>query len=442
MKKISKLEIKNFQSHKNTVINFSNFTGIVGETNAGKSAALRALKWALYNTPAGSEFIRKNSPGAAVTVCFDDGSSIKRLRTADGVTPQRNEYTLIFSDGASELLEHFGSGPVDQVMDFHGMRMIDLFGEKESLNLCGQLDAPFFLSKSPQLKAGLIGQLSGVATYDVANKNITSDVRAQKKEIRELRKELSECDNLLKDYAGLDAKFLNMNTASELLAKTTAENGFLEHIQEIHSKLTESEKNIEAICSVLDSRDSFTQTQIIHEQLSILVDRYTKARAISLTLGSELAELAGINAFISDSLISDIRRAQEIIPDVEKSIQRLRQSNQTEFKLKTSLDQLVSVSSVLKYSDTARESGALQDCIEQSQNHLQEITSVHRKILYSEQKLAHSIKEIVENNSQKSEYITAYKNILIESSICPTCFSQISQTEAQNVVHSLESEIY
>ena len=48
----TRLEIKNFQSHKNTTIDFDkNINSICGETDNGKSAVIRAIKWIVENRP-------------------------------------------------------------------------------------------------------------------------------------------------------------------------------------------------------------------------------------------------------------------------------------------------------------------------------------------------------------------------------------------------------
>lgn len=44
-----KLRIQNFQAHKDTTIEFDRITTIVGPSDTGKSAVLRAFKWVEKN---------------------------------------------------------------------------------------------------------------------------------------------------------------------------------------------------------------------------------------------------------------------------------------------------------------------------------------------------------------------------------------------------------
>jgi exonuclease SbcC len=56
---IDHVAIKNFQSHKNTNIDFqrNGVNVIVGTSDQGKSAILRAILWAVNNRPMGTDDI-------------------------------------------------------------------------------------------------------------------------------------------------------------------------------------------------------------------------------------------------------------------------------------------------------------------------------------------------------------------------------------------------
>lgn len=57
---LKRVRLENFQSHRNSVIDFDRgLNVIVGPSDSGKSAIIRAIKWALYNEPSGNYFIRE-----------------------------------------------------------------------------------------------------------------------------------------------------------------------------------------------------------------------------------------------------------------------------------------------------------------------------------------------------------------------------------------------
>lgn len=89
---ISAISIKNFQAHKWLRLRFdAGITTIVGPSDMGKSAIIRALRWALTNRPGGDAFVRHGSQHAATVRVKIDGRTITRRR--GGVSTQ-NEYHL------------------------------------------------------------------------------------------------------------------------------------------------------------------------------------------------------------------------------------------------------------------------------------------------------------------------------------------------------------
>jgi len=87
---IKRIRIENFQSHKDTELSFSDgLNVIVGPSDQGKSAIIRAIKWVLYNEPRGTDFIRQGTNSARVTLELSNGYVITRERA-----PNKNRYTL------------------------------------------------------------------------------------------------------------------------------------------------------------------------------------------------------------------------------------------------------------------------------------------------------------------------------------------------------------
>ena len=78
MSAIKSLELKNFQSHKNLKIDFSpNVTSIIGPSDVGKSAIIRALRWIVFNRPAGDAFIQHGTKQAEVIIQVEKDTIIR-----------------------------------------------------------------------------------------------------------------------------------------------------------------------------------------------------------------------------------------------------------------------------------------------------------------------------------------------------------------------------
>jgi len=126
---ISELQIRDFQAHEKLKIEFKpGVNTIVGASDVGKSAIIRALSWVLFNQPSGDEFIRHGAKQARARVVVDD-QAIVRAR-GKGV----NTYAL-----GEEEFAAFGSGVPEEITKL--LRV-------DEINIQRQHDAPFWFALS------------------------------------------------------------------------------------------------------------------------------------------------------------------------------------------------------------------------------------------------------------------------------------------------------
>ena len=132
MKYLKTVILKNFQSHKYSVIEFDRgLNVIVGPSDTGKSSIIRAIKWALYNEPSGDYFIRKGETDVEVSLLFSDGTKIKRYRSRS-----KNQYILYDKLGEEIKYEGFGLGVPEEIIEKIGIEKIYLDSdETNSINL-------------------------------------------------------------------------------------------------------------------------------------------------------------------------------------------------------------------------------------------------------------------------------------------------------------------
>jgi len=164
---IKSLQLTNFQSHKDTQLEFdAGVNVIVGGSDTGKTAIIRALRWLVWNRPSGDEF-RSNWGGETmVEIEIDD---LKLVRLKDKA---RNEYISIVD------LED----PAIGMTTFTAIKT-DVPDEitKElnfnETNLQQQLDAPFLLSKSPGEVAQHFNRIARLDQIDTGIKNVSSWIR-------------------------------------------------------------------------------------------------------------------------------------------------------------------------------------------------------------------------------------------------------------------------
>ena len=81
---IKQVTIKNFQSHKKTVLNLHNgVNAIIGKSDCGKSAILRALGWCIRNRSEDRGFRSSWGGKTDVELTFTDGKEISRVQEKD-----------------------------------------------------------------------------------------------------------------------------------------------------------------------------------------------------------------------------------------------------------------------------------------------------------------------------------------------------------------------
>lgn len=160
---ITSIEIQNFQSHKKTKLNFHPGVNIiVGTSDSGKSAILRAINLAVTNRPSGNSFCstwmdKKDTSKIEIIV---DGETL--------ISRQEKPYKayILKIPGKTELeLKAFGVTVPDEIEEAFNMTEV---------NLQKQLDSPFLLSKTPGEVASHFNKIAKLDKIDTATSNVNS----------------------------------------------------------------------------------------------------------------------------------------------------------------------------------------------------------------------------------------------------------------------------
>lgn len=169
---LESLSIRDFQRHKRLTIKFSrNVTTIVGRSDAGKSAILRALGWVCRNRPAGAAFVRRRAARAKVALTVD-GRIVVRQRG------KGNTYSL---DGRRFV--SFGNAVPDPIADL--LNVADV-------NFQSQHDAPYLLAQSPGQVAKALNSVINLGIIDRSLARAAAAVRKTTTEIAVTRGRLKK----------------------------------------------------------------------------------------------------------------------------------------------------------------------------------------------------------------------------------------------------------
>lgn len=191
---IKSLKIHNVQSHEDTALVFSDgINVIIGASDQGKSAILRALYWVKYNRPLGIDTLashwivndKGNLKGAMSVVLENENGVVERRRTADD-----NQYIV-----NGEVLNVVKTDVPTQVEEV--LRLSDT-------NVQRQLDAPFLLSNTSGEVAKYFNRIVNLDVIDKVLTNAESKRRKNKNDIEYIKTDIESLQNKLEQYKWVD----------------------------------------------------------------------------------------------------------------------------------------------------------------------------------------------------------------------------------------------
>lgn len=428
MRKIVCVDLENFQKHRHAHFDFSDFTAIVGPTNVGKSAIIRAIVWCLYNTPSGTKFITKKAEDpCVVSILFDDGLKIIRER---GKTV--NSYTISIPKNEDIVLKDFGVGPVYEVVQAHGMREVDFLDESQTLNICKQLSPPFFLGESPTSKGLIIGKLGKTDVIDASIKNVSSEIRYKKAAIKAEKEKLTSVKAELSGLKGLSIKEKDLDKAKIAVEKIDYLTSKINNINsslKTYEKLTDKKKELirkissagdidEAIKLVDEAINISTQFNSIQKELNKL-NKLLKEKEI-LKEKVEKASLDEVDDTIKNVAIIFDKIAT--FKNIEKNIKILEDLNEESVQLK----------SMPLESEVFEALKTVENSISMLQKY-NSILPINRKFLDLSERKASTERKIVSSKLSHKNCADKYKELLKEEHICPVCMSEITEEQIDNI---------
>ncbi len=161
---LKQLIIWNFQSHKETRVNFGpGVNAIIGQSDSGKTAILRALYWVLLNVPQGDDYRSDWGGDTEVTIKLSNGTRITRRKTAS-----KNQYMLQERGEEEMIFTSFGREVPDEIQRAHNI---------SDRNIQQQLDPPFMLCETEGEVAKILNQVADLSIIDTSLSRADAKVR-------------------------------------------------------------------------------------------------------------------------------------------------------------------------------------------------------------------------------------------------------------------------
>lgn len=476
MKYIEKVILENFQSHKNSVIEFDNqLNVIVGASDSGKTAILRGIKWALYNEPSGDYFIREGESECSVTVIFNDGNRIRRYRNKS-----KNIYYLYNSNNIETKFEGFGTTVPQEIIDKTGIKKILLDSDQsKAINLSDQLEGSFLLSERGSTRASSIGRLVGVNIIDDSlrealrdSRNLSNKKKNMDDNILKLEEELIEYEYLSELSKRIDKieiirnkiyinnkniiKYKNLSEKLTVILQGKKETNYhIEKLREIgsvdgilinislnierHKYLEDKDNQLNRLktnkCDNINIISSLNNIDLIErniENTNLLYSQGSKLLKIKSKLEKIQSETYELSYIVKRLIHLDtLQLKANTIDNNIKELEKLTNLMDKKLALKKSLyigNQYVN--KLNDIDDISNIQVLLQDKVD-ILNKLGLIAKRYisnRNEISKETSLLNELKESVQLNLDK------YKNLLLKQETCPLCFSNIDNDKINHII--------
>ena len=295
---INEISITNFQSHKDTKLELDKGVNcIIGSSDSGKTAVLRALNWLVNNSPSATPFAshwilnEKKELDGMVNISVDD---IIRKRT-DKV----NCYIL-----TSDEVQTFDTlkGNVPEEIK----KILNL----SEVNIQKQMDAPFLLSKSAGEVARFLNKIVKLDIIDVMLKNVESMKRKNRTDITNAEEDTERLKDNLEDYVWIDE-------AEKLVNR-------LECIEIKSEKYRAEEKSLKDDCFVYNfTVDELNKTKNIDEcfklidKIESLIDIREQKQGVEDYFLTSHAKYYKYKIDIKQT--EHLKEAEKLVVEIEKS---------------------------------------------------------------------------------------------------------------------------
>lgn len=479
MKYLKRIELINFQSHKYTDLYFDDKVNvIIGPSDSGKTAIIRAIKWVLFNEPSGIDFIRKGTTESNVILYFDDGLIIKR-----GRSKSKNYYEITYPNGIEERFEGFGTKVPKEIIDLTGIQKVELDGNNlVSLNISDQLESPFLLTSTPSIKAIAIGKLAGVENIDLALNKLSKDINEINSEKKSLEKELKYQKNKLNNYDFLKDEEKEISYIEKLLSKIDNKTSFNNKLKSNYKNYTNLEININNTTSYINR---FRNIDLFSDLVSKLSNCYVKQSKLKVIL----EKLNQINLQIDNERniidkTNDLEDIYIIYLKLQSDISRFNQLDSIKGKLlpvdnnivrfatfldKTNLIPLentyVKISDLLsKYNllnDLFIKNNEISSRVNNGNKYMEKFSNVSnleaifktvsskltklskfQDLLMSFEHLEKNIKSYEEElnnlNNENNRTVVKYTKLLQNASVCPFCFNKLDKEHIDKIIEEYE----
>jgi hypothetical protein len=231
----TEVEVRNFQSIEHAEVTIDGYTAIVGRSNIGKSAIVRAVKAALTGAT-GTSFVRHGP------TCARRLKDAKKCACKTSVRIKREGFDLLWEKGDNDNRYTFNGKVYDSVErgtpEFlqGGYAPIKIGDEKELLQVADQFDPIFLLNRTGGVIADVLSDVAHLDRVNAAMRLVEKD-RRESVSTRKVREQ---------DVVNLTQRYVEFDGLDDALAKARAVEEKLSELDAMDKRLRQIERFMEA----------------------------------------------------------------------------------------------------------------------------------------------------------------------------------------------------
>jgi len=318
---INSIKLKNFQSHKETVLDFADGMNVIhGASDNGKSSIIRGIRWVVLNRPTGEEFRRHGTKKTSVTIKTNN-SVIQRIRTdtKNEYRKNKNTYKALHTAVPEDISESLNLSEI---------------------NIQPQQEVYFLIDKSPGQRSKILNEVAGFQVMDKVLKKTNSEIRSINSDIRHTNNQLLDAETVISnlDWINKAEKFLiklenYRNNIDELICKQEKITPLVNDIVTLEAKKKQffSDKFLVSLDELLIKKEKLDNLHKKHDKIVHILQRIdTFQKEYKSITVIDISEFQKLNDKI-DSEKTKQKRLSGIIQEISNQKKLLMKIN-TDFK--------------------------------------------------------------------------------------------------------------
>lgn len=243
---IRSLRVRDFQRHKHLKLKLDpHVTTIVGPSDVGKSALIRALMWTCLNRPRGGAFVRDGADHTSVTITLD-GHRIRRTKgkTRNTYHIDGTKYRAFGNDVPKEVSALLNVGPV---------------------NFQAQHDPTFWFTDTPGEVSRHLNAIVDLSVIDTTLSNLATAQRTTRTEQGVVSERLRDARTAREGLEGFQRADTSLRELERDHGALLALRGQVQGLSELLQKAQEAQR-------VVDTLTNVPSTEVL-EELGRVVER-------------------------------------------------------------------------------------------------------------------------------------------------------------------------